>query len=35
MQPTNKEVLFFCVVYDYAGKQILARAIGIPKENWG
>ena len=31
--PTNTEI--FCAVYDYAGKQILVRAIGIEKENWG
>ena len=34
MVPTYKE--YFCVVYDYIrGKQILARAIKIQKENWG
>ena len=27
--PTNKKKFFVCVVYDYAGKQILARAIEI------
>ena len=26
---------YFCAVYDYAGKQILARDIEIQKENWG
>ena len=26
---------YFCAVYDYAGKQIVARAIGIQKENRG
>ena len=31
--PTNSKE--FCTVYDYAGKKIFARAIGIQKENWG
>ena len=26
---------YFCAVYNYAGKMILARVIGIRKENWG